>query len=122
MSAHARVADALDGIGTHALQNASASAGAQHARLAAAAPWTENQQDFAVCARCVRHSEFSRPDFSLSLSMTDSRFEDRVTGPQLNAFGVTQIRLWPAGGDVDLGWKATDFLKIQGIAQDLLKR
>ena len=33
MSAHARVADALDGIGAHALPNASASVGAQHARL-----------------------------------------------------------------------------------------
>jgi len=54
MSAHARVADALGGIGTRALPNASASVGAQHARLAAAAPWTEIQQDFAVCARCVR--------------------------------------------------------------------
>ena len=46
MSAHARVADALGGIGTRALPNASASVGAQHARLAATAPWTENQQDF----------------------------------------------------------------------------
>ena len=48
MSAHARVADALDGIGAHALPNASASVGAQHARLAATAPETGIQLDFPV--------------------------------------------------------------------------
>ena len=54
--------------------------------------------------------------------MRDSHFEDRVTGPQLNGFGVTQVRLWSPGGDVDLGCKATVFQKIQGIARDQLKR